>query len=142
MPGKKKIGSRRSEQEIDQLYLDSFDALKNALKAINDQLKSGRGLSDEQIRLLKRSPALIAVFKARETEQTEEKGLPEGKLKEFVERAWSLEKLLKPHNLTHEDLMSREYYRCPTCGELHFKGRSCPYEALKRGDVFAGTDET
>ena len=92
MPRKRKVTSRRGRKEIDDLFLKSFEATKKAITRINKRLESGEGLSDEQFRFLKKTPQLIAVYKAREEAKDERRDvLPEGKLKEYQEQLWALQ---------------------------------------------------
>ena len=131
MAGKRKMTSRRSKREINDLFRESYDATKKAIKAINQKLDDGKGLSDEEFRFLKRSKDLIKSFRDIEEEADEVEGdhLPEGALKAFVEREWRLREICRDKNLVIE---STGYYRCEECGECHIKGRKCFYKEYKK----------
>lgn len=132
---RKKASSRKSKQEMNDLYAQSFEALQGAIKNINQKLLNGKSVSDEEIRLLKKSPQIIQSFQHRELgQEKEEEILPEGKLKQWVENHFRLTKLVfgednKRSKLTKEkwDSIADEmgYFRCVGCGDLHIKGRKC-----------------
>lgn len=131
MGRKKKVDSVRSKREIDDLFLESFEATKKAIKEINQQLASGKGLSDEQFRFLKKAPQLINSYKAREeAKDSRTEVLPEGKLKTFVERIWRLKEI----GPLDQVIEATSYYRCENCGEIHKLGEECifvQYQKLK-----------
>ena len=125
MPGKKKISSVRSKREIDQLFLESFEATKKAIDLINQQLKSGKGLTDEQFRFLKKAPQLISSYRAREEiKEEEEEGITDEKLKTMIDTIWRL-KDIGPREVVVE---ATGYYRCSNCGDIHKLGEECIFE--------------
>jgi len=139
MGRKKEITSRKSQKEIDDLYLETYEAVKKAIEGINIKLGEKRGLSDEEFRFLKKSKDLIDSFIVREKEKGEsEDVLPEGKLKEWIENLYRMQKILKSSgyptgkegtNKLYED---NGYYRCKLDGELHKVGEECPYSLLEK----------
>jgi len=144
MPGKPKVSSIRSQRKIDDVYRTSFEAVVSAIEAINQKLKDGHGLTDEEIRLIKKSHGILDAFKEREQEKElkTETGLPEGQLKEFVERAWVLrEKYNIRSKEDFDNVMKQSYYTCDFCGEWHYIGSECPFKALKQNETLSDTSE-
>lgn len=135
MGRRKRASSRKSRQEINFLYEQSFEALQAAIKSINQKLIDGKSVSDEEIRLLKKAPDIIKTFQHREENKPEETPLPEGQLKNFVDKHLIMQNKIieatgnKRYKLTKEaidDIADRVgYYRCELCGNLHIKSRDC-----------------
>jgi len=139
MGRKKEITSRKSQKEIDDLYLQTYEAVKRAIEGINIKLGEKRGLSDEEFRFLKKSKDLIDSFIVREKEKEgEEDTLPEGRLKQFIENVWRQEKVLRlasyPKGKEGMNKLYEEagYYRCKVDGELHKVGEECPFLLLEK----------
>jgi len=54
--------------------------------------------------------------------------LPEGALRNFIEREWRLKEICKdPYTV----IELTGYYECEECGKLHEKGRKCMYEEYR-----------
>jgi len=119
--------SGRKENEIRQKKKQIVDAVKKAIDSIIKKVDEGESLRDEDLRFLKTAMKEWPAFEESLAEGKEEIGLPEGRLKEFIERLVQLQEIGPLDTI----LDAAGYYRCPACGELHVKQRSCMYEEFK-----------
>lgn len=119
--------SGRKENEMRQKKKQIVEAVKKAIDSIIAKVDAGDSLRDEDLRFLKTAMKEWPALEESLAEGKEEIGLPEGRLKEFIERLVKLQEIG-----TLEDVIEKAgYYRCPVCGELHVKNRSCMYEEFK-----------
>ena len=132
-----KVGSINYEGDKKKLMARSRQGLFLTMEAITAQLEAGKPLRDEQIRFMKNFSSTLAALEMREQdlESREETGLPEGRLKEFVEHQF---KFMDATGLTNprEDglsVMERAgYMLCEFCGEFHKAPDPCPFENVAK----------
>jgi len=129
--------SKRKEGEIRKFTKETLAGLKKAWKNIIAKADAGDTLRDEDLRFLRNIPDLIETLEARIGESLEKEiVLPEGMLKNFVEREWKLNEICKDRGTVIE---ASGYYRCiKGCGELHKKGEECiylQYQKMKESNV-------
>ena len=130
--------SERKGNEIRQKKKQIVEAVKKAIDSIIAKVDAKESLRDEDLRFLKTAMKEWPALEESLAESKEEIGLPEGRLKEFIERL-----------LQHQDIGSLDeiievtgYYRCPTCNELHAKNRICMYEEFKNDHPKIGQKKT
>jgi len=125
MPSKQSKISERAKADRRKMYREGLFILENEMKNIKDRQQSGNPLRDQQLRFLDHYPETRKKYEMLIADSLEkDKGLPEGKLKEFVDRIEWMESV----GSLEEVIESSGYYRCDKCGELHTKSRKCMYE--------------
>jgi hypothetical protein len=133
--GYRKPGSARDQKEVQQRSNRAIKGLDATMDAIIAKLESGKSLTDEEVRLVKRYNDIRTSITAKE-DIKDTKGLPPGKLKEDIEKAWKLNIIMEaagyPKSKEGHDqvLIDFGYYRCDLCGEAHTNGSVCPFEQL------------
>jgi hypothetical protein len=133
--GYRKPGSARDQKETQRRSDRAIKGLDTTMDAIIKKLEGGKGLTDEEVRFVKRYNDIRVSIMAKE-ETKESKGLPPGKLKEDIEKAWKLNQIIEQSGYTRDKegyervLLDFGYYRCNTCGEIHTNGSVCPFEQL------------
>jgi len=122
--------SARKESELRKYTKETLAGLRKAWKSVIDKADRGETLRDEDLRFLRNIPELIEALESRVAESLkEDMGLPEGKLKEYVERLWEFKEI----GSLEDVIEATGYYRCINgCGELHKKGEDCIYEQYKK----------
>jgi hypothetical protein len=133
----KKVGSVHYEKDKTKLLGRTRQGLFLTMEALTQKLERGKPLRDEEIRFLKNFIPTLSVLEAKETDiEKQEDSLPEGRLKEFVERIWAFKELTglmnprSPEGL--EILKDAGYYLCPVCSEMHKALDKCPFENLAK----------
>ena len=130
-------GSINYESEKKKLMARTRHGLFLTMEALTQKLEAGKSLRDEEIRFLKTFNSTIAALELKE-EALEEGGglgLPEGRLKEFVESQF---KFMEATGLTNprEDGMivmeKAQYTLCLFCGEFHKTSDRCPFEEIAK----------
>jgi len=130
---RKKGSSVRGKREKEAVFSETREGTINLIKSLNAKLKEGKALRDEEIRFLKNAPSLLTILEEREKIKEAEIKLPEGKLKDYVEKIWQMEKILKATNYGRgregvESLLEAAgYYICDFCGFSHVLGKECPF---------------
>lgn len=119
--------SGRKENEIRQKKKQIVEAVKKAIDSIIAKVDAGDSLRDEDLRFLKTAMKEWPALEESLAELKEDIGLPEGRLKEFVERQYQLNEV----GSLDVVVSKAGYYRCPVCNELHLNGRKCMYEEFK-----------
>jgi len=119
--------SERKQYEIRKKKKALIRAMGKAIDGIESRLDQGKPATPQELTYLSR---VFNDWKVLEESMIEEKTpvLPEGKLKEFVEKGWKMAEICKDHDLVIE---LANYYRCDFCGELHSLKRKCMYSEYK-----------
>ena len=130
-------GSINYESEKKKLMARTRHGLFLTMEALTQKLETGKSLRDEEIRFLKTFNSTIVALELKE-EALEEGGgvgLPEGRLKEFVERTF---KFIDATGFTNprEDglpiMKKAQYTLCLFCGEFHKAPDPCPFENVAK----------
>lgn len=126
MPRSKSKISERTKADRRKSYREALEALEFAFKNIQAKAKSGKFLRDQELRFLDHYPETRRKYEMLIADSLEDdEGLPEGKLKEFVEKLEWMESIGK----REEVIEHAELYRCSKCNELHPKDmEKCMYE--------------
>jgi ribosomal protein L32 len=119
--------SGRKENEIRQKKKQIVEAVKKAIDSIIAKADNKEPLRDEDLRFLKTAMKEWPALEESLAETKEDIGLPEGRLKEFIERLVVLQEV----GSLEQIIAATDYYRCPSCGELHVRQRPCMYEEFK-----------
>jgi hypothetical protein len=119
--------SERKGNEIRQKKKQIVEAVKKAIDSIIAKVDAKESLRDEDLRFLKTAMKEWPALEESLAESKEEIGLPEGRLKEFIERLLQLQDI----GSLDEIIEATGYYRCLTCNELHAKNRICMFEEFK-----------
>lgn len=119
--------SGRKENEIRQKKKQIVEAVKKAIDSIIAKVDAKESLRDEDLRFLKTAMKEWPALEESLAESKEDVGLPEGRLKEFIERLLIFQEIGSLDKVVE----ATGYYRCPACGELHAKQRICMYEEYK-----------
>jgi len=128
-------GSINYESEKKKLMARTRHGLFLTMEALTQKLEAGKSLRDEEIRFLKTFNSTIVALELKE-EALEEGGgvgLPEGRLKEFVERLF---KFIEATGLTNprEDglfvMKEAGYSLCGYCNEFHGILDPCPFKKI------------
>jgi hypothetical protein len=120
--------SGRKQNKIRQKKKQIVEAVKKAIDAIIAKADAKETLRDEDLRFLKVAMKEWPALEESLAEKEEDLALPEGRLKEFIEREWRLKEL----GPVEEILKKTGYYRCELCNELHIIGRKCLYEEYSK----------
>jgi len=121
--------SERKKSDRRKKLKEMLKALDNVFNAIKDGAESGEVPRDQQLRFLKDYPSIRQEYEGLVAESLkEETGLPEGKLRQFIDKLEELQKI-GPRDQVIE---AAGYYRCDNCNELHENGRDCMYEEYKK----------
>ena len=131
-----KIGSTHYEEDKRKLMARSRRGLFLTMDSITTQLEAGKPLRDEQIRFMKNFSSTLATLETREDALgPKEVGLPEGRLKEFVERQFKFIEATG-YTDTRGDGLSvmkkSQYTLCLFCGEFHKAPDFCPFEKIAK----------
>lgn len=119
--------SGRKSNEIRQKKKAIVEAVKKAIDSIIAKVDAGDSLRDEDLRFLKTAMKEWPALEEALAEDKEEIGLPDGKLKTFIENLLRLQEIGPLEKVVEK----AGYYRCEKCGELHLKNRPCMYEEFK-----------
>ena len=119
--------SARKNNEIRQKKKSIVEAVKKAIDSIIAKVDNKESLRDEDLRFLKTAMKEWPALEESLAESKEEIGLPEGRLKEFIERLLQLQDI----GSLDEIIEATGYYRCLTCNELHIKNRIYMFEEFK-----------
>jgi len=119
--------SGRKENEIRQKKKQIVEAVRKAIDAIIAKADAKEPLRDEDLRFLKTAMKEWPALEESLAETKEDVGLPEGRLKEFIERLIQFQEI----GSLEEVIAATDYYRCPSCNELHSRQRPCMYEEFK-----------
>jgi hypothetical protein len=128
-----KVGSVRYEEDKTRLIARTRKGLFLTMDALTRKLEAGKPLRDEEIRFLKTFGSTLAVLEEREqdVEENEETGLPEGRLKEYIEQLLQFKEatgIMDPRR-DGLDVMNRSgYYLCGFCREFHKTLDHCPFK--------------
>jgi hypothetical protein len=115
-----------------------LETLELSRKNIDAKAKAGKVLRDQELRFINHYPETRKKYELLIADSLEEDvGLPEGKLKEFVDRLEWMESI---GNL-EEVIKETDYYRCDKCGELHAKSRKCMYTEFKEMQIDEDEEE-
>lgn len=123
--------SARKDYEIRTKKKKVIKAIHKAIDAITKKLDAGESPRDEDLRFLRHVFEDLRLLEESIVEETQEKDLPEGSLKAFVERAWELSKI----GSIEQVIEATGYYRCSKCNELHIKGRECIYQEYQASQL-------
>lgn len=123
--------SGRKENEIRQKKKQIVEAVKKAIDSIIAKVDAKESLRDEDLRFLKTAMKEWPALEESLAESKEDVGLPEGRLKEFIERLLMFQEIGSLDKVVE----AAGYYRCPSCNELHVKGRDCMYSEFERGKL-------
>lgn len=131
MPRTKKATSRRSKKEVKDEIREMRETLLLSYQSLKKKLESDHTLRDEELRFIKNFPSIMKMIEYQE-QQIEEVGvevLPEGKVKEFIDRLWRHTELFREATGNDKAVLDEEtynriiekmgYVRCPECNELH-----------------------
>jgi hypothetical protein len=130
MVGRKQPGSRRSKKAINDIFMELYETISMQIVGMKKKMEDGQVLNDEEVRFLKKGRELLKSFEDVDKDADNKKDmLPEGRLREWIEREWRLREICRDRNLVIE---STGYYRCEECGECHIKGRKCFYKEYKK----------
>jgi len=128
IPAKKKGEvSQRRESEARKELKESIGLLIKTRKNLTAKVNKGETLRDQELRFLEHYPDILRNLRERQVEVKEEV-LPEGKLKEFIDRVWRLKDIGKLEDV----IEATGYYRCNNCGELHVLDRECMYNEFNK----------
>jgi hypothetical protein len=132
-----KVGSIRYEDDKTRLIARTRKGLFLTMDALTRKLEAGKPLRDEEIRFLKTFSSTLAVLEQREQdiEEGEEVGLPEGKLKEYVEQLFRFKEatgIMDPRRDGLEAMKRAGYYLCDLCREFHKTLDQCPFKPGER----------
>jgi len=130
--------SARKNNEIRQKKKSIVEAVKKAIDSIIAKVDNKESLRDEDLRFLKTAMKEWPALEESLAESKEEIGLPEGRLKEFIERLLQLQDI----GSLDEIMEATGYYRCLTCNELHAKNRICMFEEFKNDHPKIGQKKT
>lgn len=142
--GKKKTRERfqkpgliHYEKDKSKLLGRTRTGLFLTMESLTQKLERKETLRDEEIRFLKNFMPTLSVLEAKEADiDKQEDKLPEGKLKEFVERVWAFKELTGfsdprcPKGL--KILKGADLYLCETCNEFHPTLMKCPFLSIRR----------
>lgn len=145
MPRHKEPGSRSDRKEKRERQARTREGLIALHEQLVKKIESGGFPRDEEVRFIKNFGELLAVAEAREESKSKkEVQLPEGKLKEFVERFWKVkEECGVSTREDYEKVMEKAgYVLCVYCGYMHPKEAYCPFKAIrdKRKSTVTETD--
>ena len=118
--------SERQKADRRKSYREALETLEKAKQNIDTKTKEGKSLRDQELRFLDHYPETRKKFEMLIAESLEDdKGLPEGKLKELVEKFEWMIAIGKPEDV----IEAVGLYRCSKCNELHSKEMDkCMYE--------------
>ena len=118
--------SERQKADRRKSYREALETLEKAKQNIDTKTKEGKSLRDQELRFLDHYPETRKKFEMLIAESLEDdKGLPEGKLKELVEKFEWMIAIGKPEDV----IEAVGLYRCSKCNELHHKEMDkCMYE--------------
>ncbi len=127
-------GSSRYENDKSKLMARTRQGLFLTMEALTQKLEAGKPLRDEEIRFLKTFSSTLAVLEHREQDVKggEEVGLPEGKLKEYVEQLFRFKEatgITDPRKDGLEVMERAGYYLCDLCREFHKTLDQCPFRS-------------
>ena len=133
MPRRKEPGSRSDKKLKRDLQVRSKEGLIALYNRLLEKIESGKYPRDEEIRFMKRFQELLTAAEAKEkVESKPEEELPEGKLREFIERLWKFKELgIVSREDEHKVLRKAGYSLCDFCGYWHFQDKKCPFKSLK-----------
>ena len=118
--------SERKQAESRKSYKRALETLERQMTNLEAKTKAGKSLSQAELTFLNRYPDDRKKYNMLIAESLEEdKGLPEGKLKELVDKFEWMIAIGKPEDV----IEAVGLYRCSKCNELHPKGMDkCMYE--------------
>lgn len=138
MPAKKKGEvSQRREAEWRKELKDDIELLMKAKNSIKTKLDNGDTLRDQDLRFLEHYPDILRGLREKQVEVKKEV-LPEGKLKEYVEKYYRIHAILKVNNYPEgkegvaKVLEDFKYYICDLCGYAHKVGEECSFIILEK----------
>ena len=125
-----KATSKKSKEQLERMLAEARKGIMKALESLTTKLNKGKVLRDEEFRFLKKAPDIVSYLEEREKAHDNERdeGLPEGRLREFVEMEWRLSEICKDRDQVIE---ATGYYRCLECGETHKKAEPCMYKQFQ-----------
>jgi hypothetical protein len=132
-----KPGSVHYEKNKSKLLGRTRQGLFLTMEAITQKLERGKPLRDEEIRYIKNFMSTLSVLEAKEEDVgKEEDSLPEGKLKEFVDRMWDFKNATGLTNPRSEEglkvLKDAGLCLCDFCGEMHPTLMKCPFLSIRK----------
>jgi len=130
--------SGRKQNEQRQREKRLLDAYKSQMDYLTEKMNQKIPLRDEELRFLKTVMKELPALEENLAEKENVEGLPEGRLKEFIERLLQLQDI----GSLDEIIEATGYYRCLTCNELHAKNRICMFEEFKNDHPKIGQKKT
>lgn len=130
--------SGRKQNEQRQREKRLLEAYKNQMDYLTEKMNQKVPLRDEELRFLKTVMKELPALEESLAEKENAEGLPEGRLKEFIEKLITFREI----GSLEEVIEVTGYYRCGMCRELHLKNRPCMYEEYKNDRSQIGQKKT